>query len=226
MKISAANCVTLVRLVLAFVLFGLLSFYSSVDDDTHIILAISFWVLLVGVTSDALDGYLARSLNQITSFGRVVDPVVDKITVLGAFIFLAGPQFYDYSAAPTRIITDVQVWMVVVILIRELLVSAIRSHGEAKGIDFSADWTGKIKMVVQSTTVCYILGQLAWYPDDEYPRMALGRTALVWTTVIVTGLSLITYAGRARQFLFTREALAGAGPPSHTDADDDPNAES
>lgn len=220
MRISAANCVTLARLVLAFVLFGLLSFYSSVDDDTHFILAISFWVLLVGVTSDALDGYLARSLHQITSFGRVVDPVVDKITVLGAFIFLAGPQFYNYNppaGEPARIITDVQVWMVVVILIRELLVSAIRSHGETHGVDFSADWTGKIKMVVQSTTACYILGQLAWYPDDEYPLMSLGRTTLVWTTVIVTALSLITYAGRARQFLFTREALAGTAPPDSDD---------
>ena len=217
MRISAANCVTLVRLVLAFVLFGLLSVYSSVDDDTHFILAISFWVLLVGVTSDALDGYLARSLDQITSFGRVVDPVVDKITVLGTFIFLAGPQFYDYSAAPARVITDVQVWMVVVILVRELLVLAICSHGEAQGVDFSADWTGKIKMVVQSTAVCYILGQLAWYPDDEYPRMALGRTALVWATVVVTVLSLITYAGRARQLLFTREALAGTAPPDSDD---------
>ena len=217
MRISAANCVTLARLVLAFVLFGLLSFYSSVDGDTEFLLGVSFWVLLVAVVADALDGYLARSLGQITSFGRVVDPVVDKIIVLGAFIFFAGPQFFDYNAAPARNITDVQVWMVVVILIRELLVSAIRSHGETHGVDFSADWTGKIKMVVQSTTACYILGQLAWYPADEYPLMALGRTALVWTTVIVTALSLITYAGRARQFLFTREALAGTAPPDSDD---------
>ena len=114
-----------------------------------------------------------------------------------------------HTVQMVRNVTDVQVWMVLVILIRELFVSAIRSHAEARGVDFSADWVGKIKMVIQSTAACFIVGQLAWFPDEEYPLMALGRTTLVWMTVVVTGLSLLTYAGRARRFLFSREALAG-----------------
>ena len=129
---------------------------------------------------------------------------------------------------PNKLLLDLPllVWMVVVLLVRELLVSAIRSHGEAHGMDFSADWTGKIKMIVQSTAACYILGQLAWFPDVEYPLMALGRTALVWITVVVTALSLITYAGRARRFLFTREALAGARTAPPDAGDDERDGES
>jgi CDP-diacylglycerol--glycerol-3-phosphate 3-phosphatidyltransferase len=161
-----------------------------------------------------LDGYLARTLKQVTSFGRVVDPVVDKVVVLGAFFFFAGPHFYDYASARPHNITGVQMWMVLVILIRELLVSAIRSYGESHSVDFSADWAGKLKMFVQSTTACVILVQLAWFPADAHPGIVAFRQTCIWITVVVTALSIITYARRARSFLFSQAALGGEAQKS------------
>lgn len=218
MKINLPNQITLARLVLAFIFFGVLSQFQATDLDTYFLLPIAFWLFLAASLSDFLDGYLARRLKQVTSFGRIVDPVVDKVMVCGAFLFFAGPGFLDYQARPTRNISDVAVWMALVILLRELLVSAIRSHSESQGQDFGASWVGKIKMTVQSTTVCVILGQLAWFPGEDYPLVALLRTTCVWLTVIFTALSIISYVRRAQEFLFSREALYG------TPADDDQTA--
>lgn len=217
MKINLPNQITLARLVLAFIFFGVLSQFQATDGGTHFLLPIAFWIFLAASLSDFLDGYLARRLKQVTSFGRIVDPVVDKVMVCGAFLFFAGPGFLDYQARPTRNISDVAVWMALVILLRELLVSAIRSHSESQGQDFGASWVGKIKMTVQSTTVCVVLGQLAWFPDEDYPLMALLRTTCVWLTVIFTALSIVGYVRRARTFLFSREALLGVA------VDDDGN---
>ncbi len=221
MRISIPNWITLARLLLALVFFGLLSLFSAVDGDTWFLLDIAFWVFLVAVLSDVLDGYLARRLKQVTSFGRVVDPVVDKVVVVGAFFFFAGPHFFDYARAQPVNISGVQMWMVLVILIRELLVSAIRSYGESHNVDFSADWAGKLKMFVQSVTACVILGQLAWFPADAHPGMLAFRQACIWTTVVVTALSIVTYARRAQSFLFSKAALGGVSPgPDETGAAD------
>jgi len=96
-----------------------------------------------------------------------------------------------------------------VILTRELLVSAVRSHAESTGQEFGASWFGKVKMFIQSATVCFILGQLAWQLDALQPV----RTACVWLTVAVTALSAISYVHRARSFLLTSAALGGTPPP-------------
>lgn len=209
---TIANWITLVRLLLALVFFAMLSAFRITDGDTWFLLGWAFAVFLVAVLTDMLDGYLARALDQVTTFGRVLDPVVDKVIVLGAFIYFASPHFFDAAAAPARNVTGVQVWMVLVMLIRELLVSAVRSFGESRGVNFAADRAGKFKMFIQSATVCVVLGQLAWFPRDAYPRMALLSRACVWTTVIVTAVSIVGYVGRARRLLLSAEALGGRRP--------------
>jgi phosphatidylglycerophosphate synthase len=123
--------------------------------------------------------------------------------VCGAFVLFASHHFWDGH----QNITDVQPWMVVVIICRELLVSAVRSQAEAEGQEFGASWVGKLKMIIQSGTVCVILGQLAWKLDSLEPV----RTACVWLTVAITALSAVSYVRRARAFLLTGAALGGDG---------------
>lgn len=209
-RINIPNQITLGRLVLAIVFFGVLSFFDPTDPDRHWLLSLSFWIFLVAVLSDILDGYLARTWKQVTSFGRICDPVVDKVIVCGAFVFFASELFYE----PTRQIniTGVQPWMVVLILVRELLVSAIRSYAEASGEEFAANWVGKAKMFIQSTSVCVILGVLAWYSET----LDWLRVTAVWATVVVTALSIFGYIKRARSFILSAAALGGT-----TSSDDD-----
>lgn len=214
MKINIPNQITLGRLVLTLIFFALLSVYEVNDGNTWIFIHICFWVFLVAAITDVLDGYLARTLKQVTTFGRIVDPVVDKVMICGAFVFFASPHFYDITeGARSTNVVGVQVWMVVVLIVREFLVSAIRSHAEAQGQEFAASWTGKFKMLIQSITVCVILAQVAWfYPAGDFPRMALFRKICVWATVIITALSIVGYIRRARSFLLSSSALSISEP--------------
>ena len=219
MKINLPNQITLARLGLAIIFFILLSWFQAGDlESSRWMLTVCFWIFLIAALTDVLDGFLARMMKQVTSFGRIVDPVVDKVMVCGAFIFFASEHFSDGN----QNISGVAPWMVIVILVRELLVSAIRSHSEAEGQDFGADWSGKLKMFVQSVTICVVLGQLAWFHKLRPDELAWVRVGCVWLTVIITALSTLTYARRARAFLLSSAALGGkpaAKDSSSSDAD-------
>jgi len=134
----------------------------------------------------------------------------DKVVVCGAFVFFASRVFYLPEKGIN--LTGVEPWMVVLILVRELLVSAIRSYAEAQGEDFAANWVGKAKMFVQATSVCVILGVLAWYPET----LAWLRKVAVWATVVVTALSIIGYIKRARAFILSASALGGSTSKNDT----------
>src|SRR5689334_4925370 len=125
MKINLPNQITILRLIMAIVFFFCLAPYRhgyskpSLLDAAAILFFVAAW-------TDVLDGYLARKQNQITSFGRILDPFVDKILVIGAYIFLAGDGF----SLPSGKVSFVEPWMVVVILGRELLVTSLRGVTE------------------------------------------------------------------------------------------------
>ena len=163
------NTLTLSRLVLAVVFFVLV----------HLQL---WWpgvaVFLAAVLTDMLDGHLARRWKQTTSLGRVMDPFVDKIIILGAFIFL----LLDPS-------TGVQPWMVIVMLVRELLVTAIRGWSESQGRALGAKWAGKSKMVLQSVTIVVVLTRLAWYGPHAPDWSEVVCQVLLYLTVAVTVVS-------------------------------------
>ncbi len=205
MKINLPNQITLGRLGLAVVFFALLSCFDAQKlDAQRWLLHVCFWVFLAAALADVLDGLLARMLRSVTSFGRILDPVVDKVMICGAFAFFASQHFWNGAVN----VAGVAPWMAVVILARELLVSAVRSQAESEGRAFGAFWFGKLKMFVQSATVCVVLGQLAWQVQSVEPI----RIACVWLTVAITILSGIPYVLRARTLLLTGAAL-GASPP-------------
>jgi CDP-diacylglycerol--glycerol-3-phosphate 3-phosphatidyltransferase len=212
MRINLPNQITLARLVLVVLFVALLSCFEAAHlPEQRWLLQVGFWVFLVAALGDVLDGLVARMLRSVTSFGRILDPVVDKVMVCGAFLLFASPHFWD--AGHNLNLTGVHPWMVIVILTRELLVSAVRSHAEAEGQEFGALWVGKLKMFIQSGTVCVILAHLAWQLDALTPV----RTACVWLTVVFTALSAVSYVHRARAFLLTGAALGAppaAAPPS------------
>jgi len=205
------NALTTLRLLLAVCFFGMLGYYQY---DGHygrhgepIWLYIAFVLYLVALFTDFLDGYLARKWKVEGAFGRVLDPFVDKVLVLGSFIFFAGKNFtipeYDPASIPTNVktITGVVPWMVVVILARELLVTSLRGLTEASGENFGAAFSGKLKMVLQSVTILVILvyvNNLPWLRDKQYVAAATWvRDICIWITLIVTVFSGLLYVKRA-----------------------------
>lgn len=177
--LNLPNLITLSRLVLAVILFALI--YAEGWWLTSAVL------FVVAASTDALDGYIARRYGLITVLGRILDPFVDKIIVCGAFVFLLEQKLNS----------GVNGWMVVIVIGREMFVSSLRGFLEQQGQDFSANWVGKSKMILQSVAVTASLLSLS--PDvlTTMPSFLLLRDVLLWTAVGVTAYSGWVYAARA-----------------------------
>lgn len=201
------NLLTGLRLVLALVFFCMLAYYQYEGRGDPWFLWIAFIVYAVALVTDFFDGYLARKWKVEGQFGRVVDPFVDKILVLGSFAFFAGKNFvvqHMITGNPVPrvdVITGVPPGVVVILLARELLVTTFRGMSEGGGQNFGAAFAGKVKMVVQSVTILVILVYVNyhhWFEKHDYLKYATGfRDFCIWTTVIVTVLSGLLYIQRA-----------------------------
>jgi CDP-diacylglycerol--glycerol-3-phosphate 3-phosphatidyltransferase len=200
------NQLTVARIGLAVAFFVLLGLYDHAAPRGAWLLNAALIVYLVAGVTDVLDGWIARRYNWTSAFGRIADPFVDKVLVLGAFIMLAGSNFT--ATDPSKLdaslpfwinghmLSAVQSWMVVVILCRELLVSAVRGYSESQGIKFPATPAGKIKMLLQSTAICGVLLQLANFADDHWAIIA--KIVLVWLATVGTVVSGLAYVGKIR----------------------------
>lgn len=193
------NAVTMLRLVVAAGFFVALASGLQAEASIRFWGNAAVWMFIFAAATDVVDGWLARRWNAVSVFGRVMDPVVDKVLVLGAFIFLAAPPFS--ASEPGRLVTAIAPWMVVVILARELLVTSVRGVLEAEGIAFGADRWGKMKMFVQSATVpiaLFVAVNALGQPGSAWRWL---RDGAVWTTVIVTALSALPYLLRGGRLL-------------------------
>ncbi|MHC4982361.1 MAG: CDP-alcohol phosphatidyltransferase family protein [Planctomycetota bacterium] len=214
------NQLTVGRIVLAAAFFVLLGLYSQDSATGPWLLNAAFVVYIVAGVTDVLDGYLARRWNVATAFGRIADPFVDKVLVVGAFAMLAGPNFLrpfhiHLVGCPTICIMDlprwlagdtvsaVQPWMVVVVLGREFIVSAVRGYSESCGMKFPATYAGKIKMLIQSVAICTALFIEANMKD--VPWACVVTVVVVWLAVVVTVVSAFAYLGKARKLLLSDE---------------------
>lgn len=214
------NVLTGGRLVLAVVFFVLLSFYQHDGRGDPWLLNTAFVVYAVALATDFLDGYLARLWKVEGTFGRVVDPLVDKVLVLGSFIFFAGKNFIVAETARgmslgshdavVKTISGVAPGMVVLLLTRELLVTSLRGAAESGGQAFGAAFVGKFKMAFQSGTILVILVYVNFSPslgESVKPWAELFRDVCIWATIVVTFYSGWIYVRRAIE-MFRQSAAA------------------
>lgn len=143
---------------------------------------VAFTAFVLAASTDWLDGYFARKYGMVTVLGRILDPFADKLIICGTYIFLATIDDSGITAA-----------MAVIVMGRELLVTALRSFLESSGTDFSADMSGKVKMVLQCLAAGMSLYFLAFRP--AWPATLLLATS--WAAVAATIYSGVVYIRRA-----------------------------
>lgn len=173
---NVPNLLTASRLILAIVLFALISFQYWV---------VGVAVFLVAAFTDWLDGYLARKQGLTSAFGRNFDPLVDKVLVGGAFIFLLP--------VPGAKLTP---WMVTLVVARELIVTGLRSFFESQSVKFGADMLGKIKMTLQCMALTAILVVLAM-PAEHLSIWDTIQISLIWAMLAATAISGLQYVVKA-----------------------------
>ena len=202
------NLLTVGRLFLAIALFIIIGFYNPHTPAGWPVLDVAFVVFLVAVCTDMVDGYVARKYKVQSMFGRIADPFVDKIIVCGALVYFIGDPFLVWREAGSEAVnlTGWQPWMVVLVLARELLVTGMRSFSESHGVPFGAMWSGKVKMILQCTAICWSIffvahwvGAPGWTGNPPWTQVV--RDVLIWATVVFTAVSGLTYVRRAYHLL-------------------------
>lgn len=136
---NLANKLTLIRIFLV----PIFLVFIAMKDIPYGSFIATFIFILASLT-DKLDGYIARSRNQITNFGKFMDPLADKLLVTAALISLV-----ELHVVPS--------WAAVVIIAREFAVSGLRSIAAAQGRVIAASWWGKVKTVIQIIAIILLL---------------------------------------------------------------------
>jgi CDP-diacylglycerol--glycerol-3-phosphate 3-phosphatidyltransferase len=151
-------------------------------------------VFVVATVTDWLDGYLARRLGLGSTLGRNLDPLVDKVLVCGAYVFLLP----DGDAAGW-----LRPWMVTLVVARELVITGLRSFMENLGAEFGADWLGKVKMVLQCAALIAIFTalQAGRWDLSQTALLETARNVCIWAMLAATLLSGLQYLWRAASLL-------------------------
>jgi CDP-diacylglycerol--glycerol-3-phosphate 3-phosphatidyltransferase len=133
--------------------------------------ALAAAVFSLAAITDGLDGYIARRRQEITTFGKLMDPLADKLLIVAALIALVS---LDRLAA----------WIAMVIIARELAVTGLRSIAAEKGVVIAASWLGKVKTALQ---VAAVVALIVWDPAP------LGVDLLVYAALAATVISGADY---------------------------------
>lgn len=187
------NQLTMSRILIVFV-FVVLAHFDNKNPNSFHVSAQTAWIChliayslaIIGGLTDLFDGYLARKYHWESDFGRLIDPLADKLFVMATFAMLVE---YNYMPA----------WVLIAILAREFMVTGLRTLASAKGIVIAADKWGKLKTAAQmaALVVCgfswVFHGKISWVPDLKTPETT---AHLVWMIIlyIVAGLTILSGA--------------------------------
>ena len=194
MRFTVANWLTVSRVPAMFVIVWLM------NREFAWAATIAFWLFIAAALTDWFDGMVARARGEVSSFGRFMDAVIDKVMILGLMIALVvGDYFMGHEVAAMV--------LVLCILGREFLVSGMRMAAATKGIVVEADTGGKVKTFVQLNAIGWLIGarmliqDFAFSGDDRHwPGVArmigMGLYALSAVLTITSGISYFRKHGR------------------------------
>jgi len=182
--LNVPNLLTLLRILLVPVLVVALG--TEAEGGS----AVAAAVFVLATLTDGLDGYIARSRQAITTFGKVMDPVADKLLIVAALLTLVS-------------LDRVEAWVAMIIIAREFAVSGLRIAAGQQGVVIPASGLGKVKTTVQSAAVLALIAA----PDHD----ALWVQALVYAMVLATIVSGADYFLNFRRRLeeLARQQRAG-----------------
>lgn len=183
------NILTGGRLVLSVVFLTMVFFEPKLTAgwDKSLYLDVAFIIFVIAGLTDIIDGPIARKLNVASKFGRMVDPLADKVLICGAFVVFAligQPTLFGFTKARLAVI---QWGFAGIIIARELFVTILRHYSEARGIKFPATISGKLKMFVQTFAVGTVIVKMA---HVQTPLWGCWFTTITYiVTVIITVVS-------------------------------------
>ena len=159
---TTASKITLVRVALIPVVMVLMYLSGGVAGSIWLWLALG--VFIIASLSDFVDGYIARSYNQVTDFGKFLDPLADKLLVIAVMTI-----FCQWNLMPA--------WALMIVLTREFAVTGLRLVAVGKGTVIAAGWSGKVKTASTMIGLCFMMG----FPNVGWLGIAVNAVIVVTT---------------------------------------------
>ena len=166
---NLANKLTVFRVIL--IPFFLLALYLLPEGLNHYV---GTGIFIIASLTDWLDGYIARSRNLVTSFGKFMDPLADKLLVAAALIYMVEAG-------------DLSAWVVIIIISREFFISGYRLVASLEGKVISAGWWGKVKTAVTMVMIIVVLFNI------ELSVMIYFESVLIYAAAALTIISAVDY---------------------------------
>jgi CDP-diacylglycerol--glycerol-3-phosphate 3-phosphatidyltransferase len=196
MKLNTPNILTIARIIITPFFLWIILF----DDLPHRFLFACI-VFSIGAITDAVDGHLARKNNQVTNFGKFLDPIADKVLTTSALLAFMSMGLCN-------------IWIVMIVLTREFAIASVRMIAASGGVVIPANIWGKIKTVTQMvfTILIMVLGEI-YYVVEKYsqeiflklPDLSLVSNGLLWITAVFTVVSGVIYLIDSRKIIdFTK----------------------
>lgn len=185
MKLNTPNKLTIARMIIAPVFLAVIMKESLPHKFLWAML-----IFMVASVTDAVDGKLARKNNQVTNFGKLLDPIADKVLTTAALL-----AFMKLGLC--------NIWIVMIVLTREFTIASIRMIAASNGVVIPANIWGKLKTVSQMvfTVLIMFLGEIYSYAPNIVPGVTVPwwltlsniSNFLLWITAILTVISGIIY---------------------------------
>ena len=175
---NLANKITITRIIMVFIFLIICNIDDRIPTEFQYYWRVTGLIfIMIAAGTDILDGYIARKYNMVTDFGKLIDPLADKIFMVTAFIMLVSE---DYLPG----------WVAVVVLSREFLVTGLRLLAAKKGEVIAADMTGKLKTLSQMGFLG-VGGSIwvGWIPKEA------AVNSLLWIIFYTLTAAMTTYSG-------------------------------
>ena len=207
-KITVSRIAAIIVMLIAlFVLSLIPNLNVPIFGETgiNLIFFIVFFIFIIASFTDFLDGYLARKNNQVTDLGKFLDPVADKLLINSMVIFLVAPALFAPYASINQI--AISGWCAIIIILRDIVVDALRFIAAQKKVVIAANIFGKMKTVLEMIAISLVL--LNGFPfsffDASWTRGLHITDFIVYITTLVSFLSGVIYVYQNRK-VFAKDA--------------------
>ena len=200
-KITVTRIAATFILIVTLFVLSLLKFEAPVLGNTgiNVVFLGVFVFFVIASYTDHLDGHLARKNNQITALGKFLDPVADKLLINSMVIFLVAPSIFAPYATEQMVYFNV--WCAILLVVRDVVVDALRFIAAQKNVVIAANIYGKLKTVFEMIAIGLILLNgfpFNYFDHNWYPGLRI-TDFVVYITTFVSVLSGVIYVWQNRK---------------------------
>ena len=203
-KITFSRIIAIILLIIALFVLSLVDNFQTIElgnTGINLVFLIIFVFFLLASFTDYLDGHIARKYNMVTSLGKFLDPVADKLLINSLVIFLIAPSIFAPYIPNVESVMSFNMWCAIILVARDIVVDALRFIAAQRKVVIAANIFGKMKTVFEMIAVSLVLlnGFPFNYFDKNFPKGLHITDIFVYIATLMSLISGIIYVVQNRK---------------------------